>query len=155
MLHIYPRRAVVVAKLGVQEICQIFELRLALETTAVALAAQRLTENEVTTLRTLGEDLHASRAQTDVGQFLRTDYLFHGAIALYARNDYLVEYIDHVLTLNLWLWHTYFETHRVWGADLLSHDEIITAIAEGDAASAEALMREHVLQSKGQLLTQL
>jgi len=155
MLHIYPRRAVVVAKLGFKEIAQIFELRLTLEATAASLAAQRLTQDEITTLRTLGMDLHASRARLDIVHFLRCDHAFHRAIAQYACNDYLTEYVDHVLTLNLWLWHTYFATHRVRGADLLPHEDIIAALAQGNAATAEALMREHVLQSKGQLLTQL
>lgn len=155
MLHIYPRRAVVVATLGFKEIAQIFELRLTLEAKTASLAAQRLTKDEIATLRTLGMDLHGSRARLDIVYFLRCDYTFHLAIAQYAGNDYLTEYVDHVLTLNLWLWHTYFATHRVRGADLLPHEDIIEALAQGDAATAEALMREHVLQSKGQLLTQL
>src|ERR1700674_5536981 len=43
MLRIYPRRAIVVAKLGLPEMRQIYEVRLALEPAAAALAAERLT----------------------------------------------------------------------------------------------------------------
>src|SRR5438067_474252 len=57
MVRIYPRRAIVVAKLGVSEIRQVFEMRLALEPAAAALAAHRATAEDLAALAELGQDV--------------------------------------------------------------------------------------------------
>lgn len=155
MLHIYPRRAIVVAKLGMSEVRQIFEVRLALEAMSAALAAQRMTEREKETLLGLGAALHRTRDETDVSHFLQADQAFHRAIAQYAQNGLLVDQIDHLLTLNLWLWNTYFATRGARGTDLFAHEPIIEALTAGNAPAAETTMREHILHSKEQLLAGL
>ena len=153
MLHVYPRRAVVVAKLGVQEVRQIFEVRLALETASASLAAQRIAARELEALLAIGAELRRSRDEADVAQFLHADQAFHRAITQYAHNTLLAEHVDHLLSLNLWLWHMYFETCGMRGTDLFAHEPIIAAIAARDAAAAATAMREHILSSREQLLT--
>lgn len=155
MLHIYPRRAVVVAQLGVREIRQLFEMRVALETTSAGLAAQRLTGAQREALLTVGQELRQSREAALPEHFLHADQVFHRTIARYAQNTFLEATIDHILTLNLWLWHMYFDTRGVHLSDLFAHDPIIAALAAADRAAAEAAMREHILSSKEQLLTGL
>jgi DNA-binding GntR family transcriptional regulator len=153
MLHIYPRRAIVVAKLGMSEVRQVFEVRLALETSAAALAAERATAGELAALAALGARLRASRSEVDVSTFLHTDQAFHRAIVEYARNALLAGYVDHIQSLNLWLWHSYFQTRPTRGIDLFEHDPIIAAIAAGDAPAAAAAMGAHIRLSKEQLLS--
>jgi DNA-binding GntR family transcriptional regulator len=153
MLHIYPRRAMVVAKLGLSEIRQLFEVRLALEPSAAALAAKRLSSAELARLRTLSDEATAGRANEDAGTFLRADQAFHRAVALYAQNALLAGYVDHLQTLNLWLWHVYFANHGVHRSELFAHEPIIRALGGGDGELSESTMRDHILQSKEQLLT--
>jgi len=155
MLHIYPRRAIVVATLGMAEVRQLFEVRLALETASASLAAERVTDQELAALRALGARLRESRAEVDVSRFLHADQAFHQAIAQYARNALLAEYIEHVQGLNLWLWHIYFRACPARGADLFAHDPIIAALAAHDAPAAAAAMGDHIRQSKEQLLSRL
>lgn len=155
MLHIYPRRASVVASLGVPEVRQIFEARLALEPTAAMLAAERITAREAEVLLALGADLRERRDRADAAGFLDADQAFHRAIARLMQNALLAEYIDHVLTLNLWLWHMYFDACGVRGADLFAHDPIIEAITAGNARSAGTAMRDHIACSKEHLLVGL
>ena len=152
MLRIYPRRAILVAKLGLSEIRQLFEVRLALEPAAAALAAERLTERGLQSLGALQAELRESRERPDAASFLRADQVFHRAVASFAQNALLWEYIDHVQTLNLWLWNMYFEAHGVRGGDLFAHEPIVEALLRGDARAAEAAMREHITRSKEQLL---
>ena len=149
MLHIYPRRAIVVATLGMAEV------RLALETASASLAAERVTDQELAALRALGARLRESRAEVDVSRFLHADQAFHQAIARYARNALLADYIEHVQGLNLWLWHIYFRACPARGADLFAHDPIIAALAAHDAPAAAAAMGDHIRQSKEQLLSRL
>jgi DNA-binding GntR family transcriptional regulator len=137
----------------VQEIRQIFEVRLALETASASLAAQRIAAREMEALLALGAEVRRSRDEADVSQFLHADQAFHRAIAQCAHNTLLAEHVDHLLSLNLWLWHIYFEACRMRGTDLFAHEPIIEAIAARDAGAAATAMREHILCSKEQLLT--
>jgi DNA-binding GntR family transcriptional regulator len=153
MLHIYPRRAMVVAKLGLAEIRQLFEVRLALEPSAAGLAADRRPESDLARLRALAEEASSGRANGDAAAFLRADQAFHRAVAQSAQNALLFSYIDHVQRLNLWLWNVYFANHGVHRSDLFAHEPIIDALAARDRERSENMMRDHILKSKEQLLT--
>jgi DNA-binding GntR family transcriptional regulator len=155
LLRIYPRRAIVVPKLGIAEVRELFEVRLALEPAAAALAAERLTRSDGETFRSLAADLRQKREQPDASGFLQVDQAFHRAVAGFSCNALLGEYIDHLQTLNLWLWNMYFQTHPVRRADLFAHEPIVEALLRGNAQAAEAAMREHIASSKEQLLAGL
>jgi DNA-binding GntR family transcriptional regulator len=153
MLRIYPRRAVVVAQLGMSQIREIFEVRLALEPAAAALAAERRTPSELAALVQLSTELRASRERPDASKFLEADRVFHGSLAQYAQNTLLVAYIERLQVLNVWLWNMYFETCGVRHTDLFAHEPIIEAVGAAHPKLAENAMREHILRSKEQLLT--
>ena len=152
LLRIYPRRAIVVPKLGLPEVRELFEVRLALEPAAAALAAGRLTGPDSDRLRSLAAELREKREKPNAAGFLSADQEFHRAVARFSRNALLCEYIDHLQTLNLWLWNMYFDSHLVRRADLFAHEPIVEALLKGDAQAAEAAMREHIAGSKEQLL---
>lgn len=155
LLQIYPRRAIVVAQLDVPKVRQIFEMRLLLEPAAANLAAQIVTDTEIDDLRSVVFALSGYSEQGDVFQFLHDDFIFHRYISSYSRNIYLVAYVEHMLTLNQWLWHIYFDSRGVDRRSLFQHEPIVDALAARDAASAEEAMRQHILGSKEQLLSGL
>lgn len=155
MLHIYPRRAIVVATLGLSEVREVFEVRLALESSTAELAAQRCTLVELDRVVALGAELRAAHEAGDVARFLKADQLFHRTLAAYARNPFLARYTEHVLTLNLWLWNMYFAARGSHRTDLFVHEAIIAALEARDGPGAEAAMRDHIRSSKEQLLAGL
>jgi DNA-binding GntR family transcriptional regulator len=152
MLRIYPRRAIIVAKLGLPEVRQIFEVRLALEPAAAALAAERMTPAQARALSDLETELRTAADRSDVKTFLETDQVFHRTIAHNAENPLLAEYVEHVQTLNLWLWNTYFRAQRGHRGGLFGHQAIVDALLVGDGPSASAAMHDHIATSKRQLL---
>ena len=155
LLHIYPRRAIVVAKLGVPEIQQIFEMRIVLEPSAAGFAAGRITRSELAGLVGLTDQLRVLRDQVNTAEFLTLDLRFHQQVASISRNTYLRACTDHILTFNLWLWNSYFAAHGTAGTDLFTHERIVDAIAGHDGTAAMIAMREHIILSKEQLLTGL
>ena len=155
MLHIYPRRAIVVAKFGVSEVRQVFELRLALEPAAAGLAAQRVSPEDISALHAIAAQLAQQRDEVDSSQFLQIDQALHRAIARYARNALMERVIAHAQTLNLWLWYTYFAARGARQVDLFSHEAIVEAVERREASAAEAAMREHIVASKEQLMSGL
>jgi DNA-binding GntR family transcriptional regulator len=155
MLRVYPRRAIVVAKLGLSEVRQIFEVRLALEPAAAALAAEHISAAEARGLRKLEADLRAAADRSDVHSFLEADQEFHRAVAEHAQNPLLFDYVDHVQTLNLWLWNMYFSAHPARSSDLFAHEAIVDALIAADGPAAATAMHDHVVRSKKQLLSGL
>jgi DNA-binding GntR family transcriptional regulator len=155
LLRIYPRRTIMVPKLGITEVRELFEVRLALEPAAAALAARRVSAADVERVSALGETLRRAREHPDVAAFLSADQDFHRAVAKFSRNALLVDYIDRLETLNLWLWNMYFDSHAGSRADLFAHEPIVEALARRDAVAADAAMRAHITSSKEQLLAGL
>ena len=132
---------------------EIFEVRLAVEPAAAALAAERRTPGELAALVQLSTELRVSRERPDASKFLESDRIFHGLVAQYAQNTLLVAYIERLQVLNVWLWNMYFETCGVRNSDLFAHEPIIEALKAARPKAAENAMREHILRSKEQLLT--
>ncbi|HEX3722020.1 MAG TPA: GntR family transcriptional regulator [Nitrolancea sp.] len=155
LLQIYPRRAIVVAQLGVPEIHQIFEMRLVLEPAAAGLAAQIINAVEIEELKEISNELSDHRVQLDFNQFLHADHVFHRAVSACSRNMYLIDCADHILTLNQWLWHIYFDSRGVDRSALFQHEPIVDALAGHDVASATEAMRAHILCAKERLLSGL
>jgi DNA-binding GntR family transcriptional regulator len=155
LLQIYPRRAIVVAQLGVPEIHQMFETRLVLEPSVAALAARKITAAELERIRALGSLLTNDREQTNALQFLSDDHTFHRTISECTHNDYLIGCVDHILTLNQWLWHIYFDARGTERNAMFEHDRIVDALFNHDAEAAEVCMRRHILRAKEHLLAGL
>jgi len=155
LLQIYPRRAIVVSQIGVNEVRQIFEMRLVLEPAAAGIAAQVVGEADIEELQAISDALSGHREAVDFVRFLRDDHCFHRAVAACSRNMYLIDSIDHILTLNQWLWHIYFDSRVAERAAFFQHDPIVEALATHDATAAQSSMREHILFAKEQLLSGL
>jgi DNA-binding GntR family transcriptional regulator len=152
LVEIFPRRTTVVAKLGLQDVRQIYELRSALESAAAGFAARRISTPSICQLQPIVESLNASRDSQDSARFLDLNQTFHRTIAECSQNQFLAEAIDRALDLNRWLWNTYFSTHAVRRESLFGHDPIVDAILVGDEAAARIAMDEHIRISKEELL---
>jgi DNA-binding GntR family transcriptional regulator len=152
MVHIYPRRAIIVAKFDLADIRQLFEMRQAVESSAAALAAQRTTESQVDRLRSLLEAMDQAGRNFDPITFLDLDRSFHQAIAMYSGSRFVRGATDHILSLNRWIWNSYFSSDRNIDVKFLEHHSIMDAIAKGDDVEAARVMKAHVHLSLEQLL---
>jgi DNA-binding GntR family transcriptional regulator len=154
MVHIYPRRAIVVAKFDLADIRQLFEMREAVESSAAALAAQRTTAAQLDHLRCILEAMDQAGRDFDPIKFLDLDRSFHLAIACYSGSRFVRSATDHVLSLNRWIWNSYFSSDRKIDVKFLDHYSIMHAIEKNDGAEAASVMKAHVHQSLEQLLRQ-
>lgn len=125
---------------------QLFELRMILETSSAARAAERASAEEVTKLRALIEELAsiAGQEQQDLDAFLAVDREFHDLVAQASGNEVLRQVIRQVHGDLAIAWSTASIT--VEDLDLLvgMHAAITDAIAAGDAERAGEAMREHL-----------
>jgi DNA-binding GntR family transcriptional regulator len=151
LVVIFPRRGMVVGQLGLHEIQELFEARLALERETAAMAARRVTPRDREELLRLNAEIHATEEHGSFGAFLDVDQRLHRKIARMARNRYLGEATERVLTLNEWLWHVHMERHGVTASDYASHDAIVESIVAGQPDAARNAMIDHIERSRGLL----
>jgi DNA-binding GntR family transcriptional regulator len=151
LVRILPQRGVAVSELTLQDIVEVYQLREQLECFAVRLAADRMGPVDAASFRA---DHERAMACMQAGQ-LRAAYdhsvkLHSRAIEL-ARNSRLTQFMrqlgDQVHRFGLLT----LRNGRV-GPALAEHGAIIEAMAHGNSAEAEALMRTHLRADRDMVL---
>lgn len=123
-------------------VLHLLEVRRILEPAATAMAAQKMTDDQLATLGTLAES--CTRA-TDVNQLVATDLEFHQHIALGAGNPVLASLIDSLSapTLRARVWRGLTEE----GAVARTHEQhraILQALVAREPESARAWATVHI-----------
>ena len=137
-----PRVGAVVRTLGQQEIVELYEMRIVLETTAAAMAAKHASGAEIRTL----EGLNTAMTETadDPVQVAVLNRKFHRCIMEAARNQFLsqsYQALSHALIL---LGKTTLETPDRVSAVTAQHTTIIAALASADPDASSDAMRAHM-----------
>ena len=138
-----------VSMIGADEARQLFEVRLALDPAAVALAAERRTDEDIALMRaTLAKLVPVTREWGEEG--LVAHSAFHRALYVASHNDVLIKMLD-----DLW---DKSDRYRRLGLmlpegdeprtiDFQQHHEMVELVIARDAAAAEALARRHIQHS--------
>ena len=129
---------------------QLYEVRLLLEMSAVALAAEHSGLSHVSELDAHVDVMRTIARQTrDVPAFLRSDRAFHDVIARAAGNMVLramMRDLHNVLAAN---WTSSRTTHAQLESLVEQHAGIAEAIRSRDCTAARAAMEAHLLWAKG------
>ncbi|MFV0623593.1 FadR/GntR family transcriptional regulator [Sphingomonas sp. ac-8] len=136
---------------SLEDVIQLLELRLCVETEMAALAAERRTEVDLMSMRHQLKILAA--AAVGVEESVRADVDFHGAIALASKNTYYAKLIDFLgvrlvppRSLYLRQGQTYAgATYKAVISE--EHEAILDAIIRGDADGARTAARAHMSES--------
>jgi DNA-binding FadR family transcriptional regulator len=139
----------------VRDVIALLELRIGLETEAAGLAASRRSEAQLQEVRAaLAALQQAARRGEDT---VELDQRFHLAIAEASGNEYFRAILQH-LGANI-IPRARINSARLTHADPVAymeqvgreHEQIVEAIARGDAESARAAMRLHIGNSRERL----
>ena len=150
-LHETGRRGLVVAAINMETAEHVYDLRAALDATAAAKAAERVTGRD----RRKGEQIlwsgRRAVAERDIPAMIEADFRFHRYIYELSGNPL----IESVATMN---WHHVRRVATALSSRLLSlaplwqeHEDILSAVMAGNAKDAAALARGHVETSIGKL----
>jgi DNA-binding GntR family transcriptional regulator len=151
LVVIVPRRGTFVGQFGLHEIKQLFEARIAIEGETARLCAEHATTSDCAGLEEINRQIHATEEHKTFATFLDVDQRFHREIVRLARNKFLGEAADRILTLNEWLWHVHMARHGVTASDYGSHDAIVQAISSGRPDDARQSMIDHIERSRALL----
>ena len=135
-------RSLIVASLDHNQLAELYVVRAELEGLAAGLAARHATPEEVRVLRDMVED-----DQKLIGKpqaMARANRRFHKQIHLSSHNRYLVQQLD-LVHRSMALMATTSLAAVGRGEDALQeHHAIVTAIEEGDVATATEALRSHI-----------
>ncbi|WP_170148060.1 GntR family transcriptional regulator [Marinoscillum furvescens] len=144
LIESIPRRGVVVKKFTDQEVIEIYDCRIALETTAVKLFTDRATDTQIKRLAQLFEPFKDSNP-VDEPTYQKADSKFHNTIIDKCGNQFLSNLFHKG---NLLLAIDMIGLVRPPADTLSEHFEIINAIQQRDPAKAALHLEEHLDASR-------
>jgi DNA-binding GntR family transcriptional regulator len=143
LVMVTPRKGMFVADIAVTDLIQIFEVRVELESFATSLAAQRVTENEITKLQKLATE-YREADPSDKDFLIHLDSEFHLLLAKATHNKFLAKEIEYYYNLSLRIWYMALNYAKPEDIDVDAHIDILEAIQAHDADKAGQRMKKHI-----------
>jgi DNA-binding GntR family transcriptional regulator len=137
-----PQVGAVIKTLSQQEIVELYEMRIMLETSASSMAAKHASEAETRTLMTLNTKM--LEARLDSYKVAELNRQFHICIVNAARNRYLANSYKNLSTILVILGHTTLTTPERVKSVFIQHQAIIDALSKGDDQEASGAMTIHM-----------
>ncbi|MHB8468649.1 MAG: GntR family transcriptional regulator [Gaiellaceae bacterium] len=143
LVAVYPRRGIIVTGVDIRDLARLSEVREAIESQAARLAAERATDADRAELDALLAELESS-VPRDERALMALDERIHAAVYRAAHNDFLQATAGQYYTLALRIWYLALDRAKELEGAVHEHRALLEAIRDGDAARAEAQMRDHV-----------
>jgi len=145
LVSIMPRKGVMVASIGVDELMEIIDVRLLTECYCARLAADRADDSELQHLQRILDVSEKIMDKRDIEKMMLLDREFHDILAHAAHNTVLADVLRnlHERSLRFWFMSLRDPDHyrNVWA----QHRKIAAAIQDRQPDAADAAMREHIL----------
>ena len=148
-----PRRGTDVADISLKDISQVFEIRSALEELAGALAAERITAEEIEYLERMLVEIGTYIEKKDMDRIVEADVNFHEVLYKASRNERLVEIIHNLREQTLRFRTVSMNQPGRLAKTWEEHRLLVEAIADRDANKARKIARLHMEHSEQALLT--
>jgi len=144
LLEVLPRKGIVVRAWSRDDIAQVVEARVPLETLIARLAAERADKAQVRALKTLLADGPGLIAAGDREGLMRLDRALHHGLAGCTHNPTLAEVQGLLHQRSTPLWFINLADRREYQQVQVEHERIVARVAAGDADGAAAAMHAHL-----------
>ena len=144
LVTVFQRRGTFASEINITDLAHISDVRGVLEGHAAHRAAQRITDTQRVELDALLVELGRGQGSDDVEALMALDAQVHRFIYRCAANPYLEETLGRYFNLSLRIWHLVIDRLPHLFAHVHEHDDLLRAIAAGDAARARVLLADHI-----------
>jgi DNA-binding GntR family transcriptional regulator len=144
LVTVFPRRGTFASEINITDLADISDVRTQLEGHAAFRAAQRISEAQRSELEHLAAELAASQGSDDVQALMALDTRVHRFVHHCAGNPYLEETLGRYYNLSLRIWYLVLDRLPHLFARVGEHDDLLRAIAAGDAPRARQVLTEHI-----------
>lgn len=147
-----PRKGAYVAGISMKDIADVFEIRAAMEGLAAALAAERITEEELESLERILVKIGEYVEKNDLEKLIEADTQFHETLFKASRNERLVQIVT-ILREQIQRFRTAsLSTPGRMKYALEEHKKIVEAVSERNVELARALATEHIENAENSML---
>jgi DNA-binding GntR family transcriptional regulator len=152
LVMLLPNRGAVAAQLTEQDVRDTFEVIAGLEGQSGELAAQRITDAELTEIRALHYEMLAAHTRRDLPTYYRLNALIHNAINRSARNPVLSQtYLSVNARLQALRFRSNFDDAK-WQRAVQEHEAMIDRLVARDANGLRAVMVTHIEHKRDAVL---
>jgi DNA-binding GntR family transcriptional regulator len=128
---------------------EISQLRLMLEVPSMRIVAERVSDADLGALRDVVEQIEATAAAADVAGFLLADRAFHLGMLELTGNRRLVRLVALLRDQTRIVGITELAREGNLAKSAAEHRDILDALEQRDADKAEALMKRHLIHTRG------
>ena len=144
LVTIEPRRGAYASMISTQDMVEILEVRQDLEGLAAYFAATRMSPVEMEELKEIADKYNDAVKSGNMKELIRYDTQFHRLIVDSCNNKILVSMVEQLQELVLRFRYIYYDNFKRGEEMPREHQEIIDAIASGDADRARAAADVHI-----------
>lgn len=139
-----PRKGAAVANITEKDTKDVLEVRRTLEMFAVEVACERITKEQLVSLKEAAKAFEASKGSNDLIRIAETDMNFHEIIYEATHNERLVQMLNN-LRENMYRYRIeYLKDANYYDSLVREHKEILDAIESGNKEKAGICMRDHI-----------
>jgi len=143
-LTIEPRRGIRITEQSVQDVLDLFQVRILMEQLVVRQIAGKLSRLQIDRLRQNREELRVASMELDIDKLIESDFGFHRLLAEFHANKQLVWMLDRTLDSLYREVRSSMHVRNRASESLGEHEKIYEAIVSGDADEADRCMVAHV-----------
>ncbi|NLW58756.1 MAG: GntR family transcriptional regulator [Firmicutes bacterium] len=147
-----PRKGAYVATFSMKDVVEVFEIRGALEGLAAALAAERITDEELEELQRQLVKSSELIEQADLNGMVEVDTGFHQILYQASRNQRLAQIINNLRDQIQRFRQTSLSYPGRMKSALEEHREIVDAISARDPELARRLAQEHIENAENSMM---
>jgi len=148
LVHIIPNNGIYVTDVSLQELKDVFEIRLFLVTFVGKLAAQRINSEE---LKQMKELLKKIKSEKNRNMLIQLDAKFHELLNSATKNQALVETLNRLRNQIGRLWHFAKENDRYSANIPQDIEKLIIALENKDEKKCQEIMKDHALHFINQI----
>lgn len=155
LVELVPNRGAVALKLSEDDVRHTFEVMGGLEALSGELAAQRITDAELSEIRAMHFEMLAAYTRRDLSNYYRLNAQIHRAINAAAKNPVLAATYDRVNARLQALRFRSNQDEEKWKSAMKEHEQMVDALARHDAAAMRAVLASHLKNKLDVVLEQL
>ena len=150
-----PRKGAHVARLSIKDIMDVLEVRASLDGLATALAAERITDEELRELKYVLNQFESYVEKDNLQNIVKKDVEFHDIIYHASKNDKLIQIVNNLREQVYRFRVIYLKDFSSTKEVIKEHIEIFDALIEKDSNAAGEAAKSHIKNQEMMILKRL
>ena len=148
LVNIEPRHGAYAAKVSVEDMIEILEVRELMESMAAQLAANRITQEQLDTLLQTENEYQKAVKSGDVEDMIVLDAKFHKQVVEASHNRTLCQLIEPLQEIALRFRYMYYNDNTRAEKMPSEHERILKALSQGNGEAARKAAEKHLRSIK-------